>query len=111
MAIPINQNIKFLKMEHFNVEPIAACLFVLMKLHMEGPTSALPELCTHRRTYQEIVWLWHDSASVKYLFSWSGPVYEIMVPIVYASSEGRDEPAHQRKIASALTAHIRIEGM
>ena len=31
-------------MEHFNktVEPIAVCLFVLMKLHMEGPTSALP---------------------------------------------------------------------
>ena len=24
------------------VEPIAACPFVLMKLHMEGPTSALP---------------------------------------------------------------------
>ena len=24
------------------VEPIGACLFVLMKLHMEGPTSALP---------------------------------------------------------------------
>ena len=31
-------------MEHFNqtVEPIAACLFGLLKLHMEGPTSALP---------------------------------------------------------------------
>ena len=27
-----------------------------MKLHMEGPTSALPVLCTHKRTYmyQEI---------------------------------------------------------
>ena len=38
------------------IEAIAVCLFVLMKLHMEGPTSALPVLCTHRRTYmyQEI---------------------------------------------------------
>ena len=34
-----------------------------------------------------------------------------MVPIAYASSEGSDEPAHPRKIASALTAHIHIEGM
>ena len=32
-----------------------------------------------------------------------------MVPIAYASSEGSDEPAHPRKIASALTAHIHIE--
>ena len=39
------------------------------------------------------------------------PVHEIMVPIAYASSEGSDEPAHPRKIASALTAHIHIEGM
>ena len=33
--------------------------FVLMKLHMEGPTSALPVLCTHKRIYmyQEINWL------------------------------------------------------
>ena len=29
-----------------------------------------------------------------------------MVAIAYASSEGSDEPAHPRKIASALTAHI-----
>ena len=29
-----------------------------------------------------------------------------MVPIAYANTEGSDEPAHQRKIASALTAHI-----
>ena len=34
-----------------------------------------------------------------------------MVPIAYASSEGSDEPAHPWKIASALTAHIHIEGM
>ena len=33
-----------------------------------------------------------------------------MVPIAYASSEGSDEPAHPRKIASALTAHIHNEG-
>ena len=46
-----------------------------------------------------------------YLFSWNKPVHEIMVPIAYASSEGSDEPAHPRKIASALTAHIHIEGM
>ena len=32
-----------------------------------------------------------------------------MVPIAYASREGSDEPAHPRKIASALTAHIRNE--
>ena len=32
-----------------------------------------------------------------------------MVPIAYASSEGSDEPAHPRKIASALTAHIHNE--
>ena len=41
-----------------------------------------------------------------YLISWNKPVHEIMVPIAYASSEGSDEPAHPRKIASALTAHI-----
>ena len=29
-----------------------------------------------------------------------------MVPIAYANSEGSDEPAHPRKIACALTAHI-----
>ena len=29
----------------------------------------------------------------------------------YARSEGPDEPAHPRKIASALTAHKHIEGM
>ena len=33
-----------------------------------------------------------------------------MAPIAYASSEGSDEPAHPRKIASALTAHIHNEG-
>ena len=33
-----------------------------------------------------------------------------MVPIAYASSEGPDMPAHPRKIASALTAHIHNEG-
>ena len=35
-----------------------------------------------------------------------------MVPIAYASSEGSDEPAHPRKIASALllTARIHNEG-
>ena len=33
-----------------------------------------------------------------------------MVPIAYASSEGSDEPAHPRKIASALTTHIHNEG-
>ena len=33
-----------------------------------------------------------------------------MVPIAYASSEGSDEPAHPRKIASVLTAHIHNEG-
>ena len=33
-----------------------------------------------------------------------------MLPIAYASSEGSDEPAHPRKIASALTAHIHNEG-
>ena len=32
-----------------------------------------------------------------------------MVPIAYASSEGSDEPAHPRKIARALTAHIHNE--
>ena len=38
------------------------------------------------------------------------PVHEIMVPIAYASSEGSDEPAHPRKIASALTDHIHSRG-
>ena len=45
MAIPINQkhqippeNGTFLQ----TVEPIAACLAVLMKLHIDGPTRALP---------------------------------------------------------------------
>ena len=33
-----------------------------------------------------------------------------MVPIAYASSEGSDEPAHPRKIASALTAQNVAEG-
>ena len=33
-----------------------------------------------------------------------------MVPIAYASSEGSDEPAHPRKIASALTDHIHSRG-
>ena len=33
-----------------------------------------------------------------------------MVPIAYASSEGSDEPAHRRKIASALTDHIHSRG-
>ena len=33
-----------------------------------------------------------------------------MVLIAYASSEGSDEPAHPRKIASALTAHMHNEG-
>ena len=33
-----------------------------------------------------------------------------MVLIAYASSEGSDEPAHRRKIASALTAHMHNEG-
>ena len=32
-----------------------------------------------------------------------------MVPIAYAGSEGSDEPAHPRKIASALTADIHNE--
>ena len=32
-----------------------------------------------------------------------------MVPIAYASSEGSNEPAHPRKNASALTAHIHNE--
>ena len=44
-----------------------------------------------------------------YLISWNKPVHKIMVPIAYASSEGSDEPAHPRKIASALTAHIHNE--
>ena len=34
-----------------------------------------------------------------------------MVPIAYASSEGSDEPAHPRKITSALTAHIHNEAV
>ena len=33
-----------------------------------------------------------------------------MVPTAYASSEGSDEPAHPRKIASALTDHIHSRG-
>ena len=44
-----------------------------------------------------------------YLILWNKPVHKIMVPIAYASSEGSDEPAHPRKIASALTAHIHSE--
>ena len=40
-----------------------------------------------------------------YLISWNKPVHKIMVPFAYASSEGSDELAHPRKIASALTAH------
>ena len=49
MAIPIHQKHKIPQNGTFlqTVEPIAACL---MKLHMEGPTSALPVLCTHKRT-------------------------------------------------------------
>ena len=35
----ISQNGTFNK----TVEPIATCLFVLMKLNMEGPMSALPD--------------------------------------------------------------------
>ena len=44
MAIPINQKHQIPQNGTFlqTVEPITACLFVLMKLHMEGPTSALP---------------------------------------------------------------------
>ena len=44
MSIPINQKRKIPKNGTFlqTVEPIAASLFVLMKLYMEGPTSALP---------------------------------------------------------------------
>ena len=45
-----------------------------------------------------------------YLISWNKPVHEIMLPIAYASSEGSDQPAHPRKITSALTAHIHNEG-
>ena len=45
-----------------------------------------------------------------YLISLNKPVHEIMLPIAYASSEGSDEPAHPRKIGSALTAHIHNEG-
>ena len=45
-----------------------------------------------------------------YLISWNKPVHEIIVPIAYASSEVSDEPAHSRKIASDLTAHIHNEG-
>ena len=41
-----------------------------------------------------------------YLISLNKPVDEIMVPHAYANSEGSGEPAHPRKIASALTAHI-----
>ena len=33
-----------------------------------------------------------------YLISWNKPVHKIMVPIAYASSEGSDEPAHQRNL-------------
>ena len=52
MAIPINQKHQIPQngTSKQTVELIAACLFVLMKLHMEGPTSALPIQCTHRRT-------------------------------------------------------------
>ena len=44
MAIPINRKHHISQNGTFKqtVEPIAACLFVLMKLHMEGPMSALP---------------------------------------------------------------------
>ena len=45
-----------------------------------------------------------------YLISCNKPVHKIMVPIAYASSKGSDKPAHPRKIASALTAHIQNEG-
>ena len=41
------------------------------------------------------------------VFSWNKPVHELIVPIAYASSEGSDEPAHPRKIVSALTANCR----
>ena len=44
MAIPINQKHQIPQNGTFKqtVEPIAACLAVLMKLHMDGPTRALP---------------------------------------------------------------------
>ena len=44
MAIPVNQKHRIPQNGAFlqTVEPIATGLFVLMKLHMEGPTSALP---------------------------------------------------------------------
>ena len=43
MAIPINQKNQIPQNGTFKqtVEPIAASLFGLLKLHMEGPTSAL----------------------------------------------------------------------
>ena len=39
------------------------------------------------------------------VFSRNEQVHEIMVPIASASREGSDEPAHLRKIATALTAN------
>ena len=44
MAIPINQKHQIPQNGTFfqTVEPIAACLFVLMIMRMDGPTSALP---------------------------------------------------------------------
>ena len=38
-------------------------------------------------------------------------IFNFMKYASYASSEGSDEPAHPRKIASALTAHKHIEEM
>ena len=46
-----------------------------------------------------------------YLISRNKPVPEIMVPVAYVSSEGLDEPARPRKMASALTAQMHIEEM
>ena len=98
--------------------------------HFRG-VSCCPHETAHGRSYERITGIMYAQTHIHapryklivarfcilinsiftYLFSWNKPVHEIMVPIAYASSEGSAEPAHPWKIASALTAHIHIEGM
>ena len=100
-------------MEHFNK---LLSRFVLMKPHgrsykcITGIMYAQTHIHVSRNKWIVARFCILMNLIFTYLISWNKSVYKIMVLIAYASSEGSDEPAHPRKIASALTAHIHNEG-
>ena len=106
MAIPINQKHQIPQIGTFNrllslfvhersYECITGIMYAQTHIHVPRNKLIIARFCILMNLI--FTYKFHETSQLSILMK--------------SSSEGPDEPAHPRKIASALTAHKHIEGM